>query len=286
MDELILELITRTDSLKINGLYTAFIREANGGFVFSGETHDFWEMMYCIDGSAVVSMGNKVITLTENQIIFFQPMEFHSFRVEKGVNSRFFIVTFTAEGKLTDTFRSSMFNLNSENKHLLFEIIKQFDFEDAIASVGNEVICLKKIAEHPNKLNVLFNMLENFLTLLSDAAAVPKQFVKTNDAILYTTALKIIDDCVYEKMTVEQLAQKCHISAAYLKKLFKKYNGLGVHEYILKNKIALVKQLLIDGQSVTEIAEKLAFASQNYLSTSFKRETGLTPMEYRNRLSP
>ncbi|MBQ9940468.1 MAG: helix-turn-helix transcriptional regulator [Clostridia bacterium] len=63
--------------------------------------------------------------------------------------------------------------------------------------------------------------------------------------------------------------------------MFGKYNGLGIHEYILKNKIFLAKQMLRDGFSVTETSDKLSFSSQNYFSTAFKREVGISPGKYK-----
>ena len=101
----------RDNSLAVNGIYTAFPRKVENGYLFAGETHDFWEMMYCAKGFATVTSGDRVVTLAEDQCIFFRPMEFHSFRVEKNANSLFFIISFSADGDATKNWKERYFTL-------------------------------------------------------------------------------------------------------------------------------------------------------------------------------
>ena len=68
---------------------------------------------------------------------------------------------------------------------------------------------------------------------------------------------------------------------SYLKKIFSKYAGLGIHKYFLKSKITIACRLLRRGMSVCDVSEKLSFSSHNYFSTVFKRETGRLPSDFR-----
>ena len=81
--------------------------------------------------------------------------------------------------------------------------------------------------------------------------------------------------------TLRYIAKKLNVSVSYLKKIFTKYAGLGVHKYFLKSKITIACRLLRRGMSVCEVSEKLSFSSHNYFSTVFKRETGRLPSEFR-----
>ena len=59
--------------------------------------------------------------------------------------------------------------------------------------------------------------------------------------------------------------------------------GKTVNEHIIETKIRDAKRLLqYSDMSYGEIAATLAFSSQAYFQTVFKRETGLTPGEYQN----
>lgn len=82
---------------------------------------------------------------------------------------------------------------------------------------------------------------------------------------------------IYESPSIEEIAKIVGVSQAGLKRIFKKYSGLGVHKYFLKLKLKLAAKMLEDGFSVTDTAEKLCFSSQGYFTKTFKRETGILP---------
>ena len=269
-------------NFKICAFYSAFVRMCRHEYFFPGEAHDFWEIIYCIKGSACVSADDRVLNLTENQIIFHKPMEFHSLRVMPDTPSDLFIMSFKTEGEFMKAFEGKVFFLNPDHKRSLMDIV-------AFLKSGGErqkgeylpTAYLDKMSCIPYALNTLRNITENFLISLSQSNAAPTQLVKTMETSIYAAALRIIDESVSERITVEQLSRRCNVSSAYLKKIFDKYNGLGIHEYILKNKISIAKQMLLSGEPVTEIADNLGFSNQHYFSTAFKRETGLTPSQYR-----
>ncbi|MBQ1933541.1 MAG: helix-turn-helix transcriptional regulator, partial [Clostridia bacterium] len=57
-------------------------------------------------------------------------------------------------------------------------------------------------------------------------------------------------------------------------------------DYITELRITNAKDLLSVGtMPAGEIAEKCGFASQYYFSRIFRKNTGVTPSEYRNRYS-
>lgn len=270
-----------SNDFKISGFYSAFIRYCSEDFFFPGETHDFWEVVYCIKGEAYVSQDEKIINLLENQIIFHKPMEFHSLRIEKKTDTELFIMSFEATGRLMDSFKNKIFFLSKDQKRSLMDIMAILRTDDNIIEDEIYLGFLESLSKKPYGMNVLKNLTENFLISLSETSAAPTELVKNNETSTYSMALSVIDESIFEKITVEELSKRCNVSSAYLKKIFDKYNGLGIHEYIFKNKIILAKQMLSKGESVTETAYKLGFSSQHYFSTAFKRETGISPSEYK-----
>ena len=56
---------------------------------------------------------------------------------------------------------------------------------------------------------------------------------------------------------------------------------LSYNEYFLQIKVLYAKKLLSNGMTVSEIAEKLSFSSQNYFSVVFKRKVGVSPLQYK-----
>ncbi len=269
------------NEFKITEFYSAFVRMMSSDYVFQGETHDFWEMVYVIDGNAIISADDRVINLTKNQIIFHKPMEFHTLRTAGNKNADFFIISFSAKGKFMENFKNKILFLQPEQAKELMTILdylkssNQTPVENAFP-----VSYLYRIKTDKKYAQKLKNLTENFLISIADYEFNPN-YIETNETKIYRNAINIIESTLSDSLSVPALASKCNVSIAYLKKIFSKYAGLGVHEYILTSKISLAKQMLLSGSSVTEISEKLAFSSQNYFSVVFRRKTGFSPTEYK-----
>ncbi len=266
----------------ISSFYSAFVRVCPKEFFFQGEAHDFWELAYVIKGSVCMSVDDSVIELGENRLIFHKPMEFHSMRTDNNKHTELLILSFSASGEFMNHFENSIFTLNRAQRHSIMaihEFIMEYDDDSEDKFVPTHY--LDKISKKPLEFKILKNITENFLISLSHEVKTPSTLIENTETSIYADALRIIDENIYSKLSVDELAKRCNASVSYLKKIFAKYNGLGIHEYILKCKMYIAKQMLSEGASVTEISEKLAFSSQNYFSTAFKRETGISPSMYR-----
>ncbi|SHG62750.1 AraC-type DNA-binding protein [Chryseolinea serpens] len=76
------------------------------------------------------------------------------------------------------------------------------------------------------------------------------------------------------------LADEAHYEYNYLSNLFSSMEGITLEQYIIRQKIERVKELLFyDELTLSEIADKLGYSSVAHLSAQFKKLTGLTPSE-------
>jgi len=83
--------------------------------------------------------------------------------------------------------------------------------------------------------------------------------------------------------SVKYFAELLHLSPNYLSDLLKKETGKNGTEHIQLHVIELAKdKLLSTSVSVSEIAYDLGFEYPQYFSKMFKKNTGMTPAEYRN----
>ena len=107
-----------------------------------------------------------------------------------------------------------------------------------------------------------------------------KALVEDEVSILYRKTVAELNRNVEGWITTEELAKILCCSSSQLKRTFAKYSNIGIHKYHLKLKTAAAGRMLRQGISPSQIATKLGFASQNYFSTVFKRETGVSPSMY------
>ncbi len=97
-------------------------------------------------------------------------------------------------------------------------------------------------------------------------------------------AIEYIRSHIHENLTVENLAEALSLNSSYLSKLFKQEMGTTVSRYIRDQKIGIACNMLrhLDDSSLN-IANYLGFSSQSHFIQVFKKETGMTPEEYRRK---
>lgn len=84
--------------------------------------------------------------------------------------------------------------------------------------------------------------------------------------------------------SVKYFASECFLSPNYFGDLIKKETGITPQEYIQNKIMDLAKEELLGTEkSVNEIAYGLGFQYSQHFNRYFKRNTGLTPTEYRKR---
>lgn len=80
----------------------------------------------------------------------------------------------------------------------------------------------------------------------------------------------------------EYIASHLNRDYAYLSSLFSEVEGTTIEKYIIHQKIERVKELLVyDELTLSEIADQMGYSNVAYLSSQFKKVTGLTPSHFR-----
>jgi transcriptional regulator GlxA family with amidase domain len=87
-----------------------------------------------------------------------------------------------------------------------------------------------------------------------------------------------------DKITVDQLADKCAIGRRSFERRFKKATNNTVVEYIQRIKIEAAKRSFeTSRKNISEVMFDVGYCDTKAFRTIFKKITGLTPIEYRNK---
>ncbi|WP_455453790.1 helix-turn-helix transcriptional regulator [Streptococcus salivarius] len=96
--------------------------------------------------------------------------------------------------------------------------------------------------------------------------------------------LNYIATHINEPLTVNSIAQILYQNRSYLSRIFKSEMGINLSDYIVERKLLEAKDLLrFSERSISEISNFLAFSSQSYFQTVFKKKYGITPLQYRKQ---
>ena len=70
----------------------------------------------------------------------------------------------------------------------------------------------------------------------------------------------------------------------YLNRMFKKSTGTTIHQALIGERMRIAKKLLEDTElSVNAIAGEVGYSEHSRFCTAFKKQVGVTPLEYRKR---
>lgn len=85
-------------------------------------------------------------------------------------------------------------------------------------------------------------------------------------------------------LSLSRISDEVGYNPSYLSRLYKQMTGEGLSDYILAQRLLLAKELLSKRHMrIHDIAEALGFDSPAYFARFFKKQTGTTPTEYRER---
>ncbi|KYG79295.1 AraC family transcriptional regulator [Roseivirga seohaensis] len=94
--------------------------------------------------------------------------------------------------------------------------------------------------------------------------------------------IELLESSNKEVMLSDFLAHEIGKNYNSLSKLFSKAEGLTIETYYINKRIDRVKELVqYDELNLSEIGEKLGYSSVHYLSSQFKRVTGLSVSDYK-----
>lgn len=149
-------------------------------------------------------------------------------------------------------------------------------FED---SFRYEALRLKELESSETVEKVLLWLLKVSNSYLE---VMTKQEVEPNDLIIEKVKDYISEHYSSCNLNLAMIAKSNYYSEAYLNKLFKKYTGKTIMEYVIDVRINQAKVLLKQSnKSINEIAREVGYSDRSYFSKSFKKEVGITPSEYR-----
>ena len=95
--------------------------------------------------------------------------------------------------------------------------------------------------------------------------------------------LKEIESSYHKELTVTALSNIVYITPQYLSRLFRRFLGCSVYEYIITYRINKAKEFLLVHQhmEVQEIAARTGFPDSSHFIAMFRKMTGVTPLEFR-----
>jgi AraC-like DNA-binding protein len=277
------------EDLIVKKIVTIHYFEYAKNYVFEGEKHDFWELLYVDKGEVEVMADNLGYKLKQGEMIFHKPNEFHNVWANGIVAPNLIVISFECKSPAISYFNNKIINVGANESDLLANILREA--KNAYSSPLDDPSLkeLEKKPEQPLGCEQLIRIyLEQMLIQLIrkgnklSVISKPSLSVKNrSDADLVLRIVSFLKENVHTYLTFDDVCRFSNLSRTNLKVLFKEKTGLGVMEYFKNLKIDEAKIMIREGEyNFTEIAHRLGYSSIHYFSRHFKKATGMTPSEY------
>ncbi len=269
-------------SMNVSGIYSVHYFEYAKDFAYSGEIHDFWELVYADKQSIIVTAGAKEVLLPMGHMYLHRPNEFHNIRCDgvKAANS--IIISFDCHAPELMNIAGTKIACDAEQRALLGAIVREAG-EAFLTPLGlSYTRHMQKSGTGPFGCEQLIRMyLEQLLIMLIRGNHRPKQALKPLRNTLLIAVCEYLEKNVEQALRFSDIKEHFNVSGSVIKKVFREHMDCGVMEYFNRLKVDAAKALIREsGLNFTEIADRLAFNNSQYFTTVFRRISSMTPSEY------
>ena len=137
----------------------------------------------------------------------------------------------------------------------------------------------RQVADHPVLQHSLITCCAA-VAMLIESDAVPIE--RTVYSELISEILDYINNNYSEDLSLEFLSRKFYISPYYLSRKFKSEVGVPINQYILSLRLGEAERMLaFEKDPIKIIAEKCGYSNLQYFYSTFRKQTGMTPVEMR-----
>lgn len=243
---------------------------------------DYYNIGYIISGDRYVITPVETYCYHKGDVALAPPLFFH--RTFSNSNEPYESILI----KFTPDFVKPFIDVIGENEFKNFYNSKAFHFtQNAQKKILN--IFENMLNEYQKKTCykelILQGMLFHLFTTIIEEHIPTSDDIKKNSTPLTTPIIEILyylESHYQENPTLSQIAKIVNFSEGYLSRLFRSQLGIPYSKYLNNLKVEHVKLFLLKtDKSITEIALSTGYSSSEYLSVHFKKNTGMTPKDFR-----
>lgn len=248
-----------------------YIEFTNPNLTYISHYHEEIEIAYVEHGKISGYTASKEIPLSKGDICIFMPGEIHNFISTEENNIYIFkIRTLThIENINFDKIRLSNNKITPHDNYYndLLSIIQKIYYEYTNKEKGYEFV-----------IRALKNNLISYILRNLDY-----KIIDTHQNIhLLNNINAYLEESFAEKITLEEIAEKCHMSKYYFSHTFKKLTGMSFMAYLSLFRIEKATVLLqLTNKSISDIAYECGFGNVRSFNRIFKETLNLTPVQYR-----
>lgn len=247
--------------------------------------NDCYMVAYIAHGSGFLKVDNNEISISESDIFLIRPyLEYHFIPLEglRHIDIYFCFFNFDVIENSYNNFKEQFPEFSNLIKNDIL-YIHSVDTENK--SIRD--IFIRMIDEQLSALPCSYDILIGYLPIL--ITNILRNTKTHNFKRIYSNnrtvdeAIRYINAHMYSKVSLNEIAAHLHISPSLLCRQFKKYTGMTTSEFINILRVNKIKDVLKNTDKPISGIPEMFTCNIDYLKKVFKRETGMTIKEYRDK---
>lgn len=247
--------------------------------------HDFFEVLYLSKGTGFHVIDGNKYQIKPPCVFFMSPGQAHKIEFSNDIEG--FIFIFTSEFYLINQSNQNrliefpfFFTIKQDNPPLLLENNDDLFFLESLFKRG--ISAFEKGTNNSQEL--IRSILDLLLTSCASLYKTDENQPKGKGHILVKKFFQLVEDNYEKNLSVAEYAELMTLTPNHLTQTITQLTGKTSLQIIKSKQILEIKRLLVHTNlGITEIANQLNFTDQSYFARFFKRETGISPLQYRNK---
>lgn len=250
--------------------------------------HDFFEVLFLHKGSGFHVIDGNNYEIKPPCVFFMSRGQAHKLELSQDIEGYIFI--FTADFYLLNRADQNrliefpfFYTIHQDNPPLQLERTDDVRFLETLFRQGIDELNRSE-GYSPEMLRSILDLI---LTTCASRYQAPENLVnKGKGQILVKRFFHLLEENHHQNFSLNEYARMIGVTANHLTQTVRQLTGKTSSQIIKDKQLLEIKRLLVHTTlSVSEIAGQLNFDDQSYFTKFFKRETGITPLQYRNNTS-
>lgn len=244
--------------------------------------HNAYELLYVKNGEIRINIDNNVYEGKRGSVFVIGCFEDHELELRNALYERYYVILDPVRLEYLITDRRLIAPLRNRPKGFCH----RFDVSDCHDRI--EILFHRLMQEYQtggeySELMGISLVTELLILLLrSRPAASQLRSPPGHNAVFAVQTY--IDTHYAEPISISNLASRVFLTPCYLTHCFKEATGYSPKQYLMRTRLACAKDLLLHtALPVSEVAYRAGFSDVNNFIRTFRRETGTTPLRYRDR---
>lgn len=274
------------ETFRVKKIVTVHYFEYEKNFIFTDESHNFWEFTYVDKGEIEYRWDGAWHKLGQGEIVFHKPGVLHNHRANGKTASNTVIVSFICSSRAMRFFEDRVCQVKDSEKQLLATVVREAGHAFS-TPLGDPYT--QKLEREPQPVfgaeQMIGLSIEQLLISLYRSRAGKKSntsVVKQNlDRDTVDAALSYLEEHLGDPLRFADVAAHVGVSGTCLKNAFRVRMDKGVMACFREMRLDRAKLLIReDNYNFTQIAALLGYDSIHHFSRQFRQYCGMSPTEY------